>query len=117
MQKKTSQSPEAGIKQEIAHLLEQLDLIQKQSINRFDHAEVSDRAFQLLDLLDGKIHELNEFHKDPNEETARNIQDLFFHAKTMQETVENLKLDTHKLENQQQFIASIDEMKKSLYRL
>lgn len=117
MQEKAARPPEEVIKQEIHHVLEQLDVLQKQSLNRFDNPEIYKRVFQLLDVLDAKIHELNHFHKDPDTETNRIFQDLFFHSKKMQETVESLKLDVQKLEFQQQFIASIDHMKESLNQL
>jgi len=117
MQEKASNSPEDVVKQEIHHILEQLDVLQKQSMNRFDQPEVYHRVFQLIDVLDAKIHELNHFHEDPAAEANRHLQDLFFHSKKMKETVESLKLHVQKLEYQQQFKTSLDHMKESLNHL
>ncbi|NGX59683.1 MAG: hypothetical protein KR126chlam3_00839 [Chlamydiae bacterium] len=118
MQQKASQpSDENAIKKELQEALEQIDVLQKQSLNLFDKPKVYHRAFQILDAIDAKIHDLNHLFPEPNSEENRAIQDLFFSVKEMRETIEDLKSNSHKLEFQQKFIESINRIKDDINNL
>jgi predicted phosphatase len=105
------------IQKEIHDILEQIDVLQKQSINLFDHSKVYKRAFQLLEVLDAKIHELNRQFESPNPEENQILQNLFFNVKKMQDLGESLKLNPQKLQFQQDFIIAIDHIKEDLNRI
>ena len=106
-----------AIKKELFEALEQIDVLQKQSMNLFDQPKIYNRVFQLLDILDAKFHDLNHFFETPDPDTNRILQDLFFNSTKMRETLENLKLDCHKLEFQQAFIGEIENIKENLNKL
>ena len=116
MQEKTFKSSE-NLKKEILGLLEQIDVLQKQSLNTFDKPEIYTRVFEYLDLLDSKFHELNRFLENPSPDESRAIQDLFFHIKKMKDVMEDLKLEPHNLKFQQPFIEGIDHIKEDLNKI
>lgn len=105
------------VKEDILKTIEQLDVLQKQSLNRFDTPEIYERVFEYLDLLDANMHKFNDQHPDPDQETNRLLQDLFFHIKKMRETTIDLKEDPAKLQSQDDFISSIDRLKEDLAKL
>ncbi len=109
--------PASVLKNEIFDVLNQIEILQQQSINLFDKPEVYHRASQLLDLLEMKIDALtHHFEKLPPEEN-RSLQDLRFNCQKMKEAAEILKSEVREVKAQQDFMRAIDAIKEDLNRL
>lgn len=108
-------NPSENVKKELYALLEQIDVIQKQSLNSFDKPEIYERVIALLEQMDGKLHELNALYTSPTPDQSRAFQDLFFNVKKMVALMENLKLTPQEFKFQQPFVDAIDEMKANLH--
>ncbi len=111
------QPSEESVKREILETIEHLDILQKQSLNRFDTPEIYQRVFQLLEILEAKMQDLNHLFPEPSPDTNRLLQDLFFNVKKMRESTEDLKSTPQKLQFQDDFIGVIDRIKEDLNKL
>ncbi|NGX37198.1 MAG: hypothetical protein K1000chlam2_00351 [Chlamydiae bacterium] len=110
-------SDETVIQKAIKATLEHLDVLQKHSVNRFDQPEVYNRAFQLIDVLDAKVHDLNHIFEVSDPDVNRILQNLLFNVKRMRESAESLRYEPHQLNFQQDLIKEIDQIKESLNKL
>lgn len=108
---------EHSLKEEIFAALKHIEIIRLQSAHLLNKPEVQHRALQLLDVLDSKIHEISHLFKHISPNTNHSLQSLLFNVKAMRETIEDLKINPHKLELQQRFLREIDHIKEELNQL
>ena len=116
MQQK-AQNPSDNVKRELYALIENVDVIQNQSLNLFNKPEIYERVFYLLEQIDEKLHELNGFYHEPSPDEERAFQDLFFMVNKMQNLMENLRITPREFKFQQPFIDAIEEIKENLHKL
>jgi len=109
--------PENSLKSEIFDAVNQIDILQTQSINIFDKPQVSQRVFQLLDLLKMRIEAFTHHLEQLPPEENRSLQDLRFNFLKMKEAADALKIDAHEAKAQQDLIRAIDAIKEELNNL
>lgn len=105
------------LKKEILENLRHIEIVQNQSINRFDHPEVYERVFDLLDVLDGLGEDLKHLIGAPTPEKNQFLQDVFFCLKKLRQTSENLRFEPQKLSLQNDFKEAIEGLKEELHRM
>ena len=102
------------LKKEILDTLEHIDTLQRQSINRFDKPEIHRRVFQLLDILDAKLHDFNHGFENPTPKTNQILQNLLFNLEEMKKAMDHLKLNASEFNFQQAFIQAKDQIRKDI---
>lgn len=117
---KTESTPPSdwnNIKTNMFDAFKNLELVQMQSLNLFNKPQVSQRAFDLIKVLEDNAKNLNHLLPNPSPDEERLLQELFFNVKRIKEVVGDLKLNPQELKNQEAFMKAKDHIRKCLDQL